>query len=738
MLVPLSWLREHADLPADATGRDVAERLIRAGLEVEARRGRRRGRRRADRGRAGRRDRRVHREQRQDDPVLPGRRRQPTLAPPDQPTRGIICGARNFVVGDHVVVALPGAVLPGGFAITARKTYGHVSDGMICSTRELGIGDDHAGILVLGSGWTPGHDLEPDLGLRDEVLDVAITPDRGYCMSVRGLARELATAYGVAFHDPADREVDLPGGGHRRTRSTRPGATGSSRSRSPASTRPRDRRCGCARGCTAAASGRSRWPSTSRTTCRSSSASRCTRTTRRRLAGGIVVREATAGETVETLDDAERALEAHDVVITDAGGSRLIGVAGVMGGANTEIGPAHDGGRARGGALRPGRGVAHRPAAGPDQRGREAVRAWGRPDDPGGRGVARRRSSWWSSAEPGDRRHRRRAAGAVRRPVRMAADHPDRVAGMPVRRGSGDATARPTSAARSAGSRRTAELEVQPPPWRPDLLQPNDLAEEVIRLEGYENLPSVLPLAPAGRGLTERQRMRRRVGRALAAAGYVEVLPSPFIGNEVLDGLGIDTDDERRRLVRVANPLSDEEPYLRPLLLADLLPTLRRNVGRGTPGCRAVRARQGVHRATGRRGRRRNGVPRPSVEHRPSDDELARLDATLPLQPEHVAVVWPAHGSQAAGGGAGRTASWADAVEAARVVADAAGVEIRSARRSKRRGTPAAARRSSSTASWSGGPASCIRGSPRRWTSQPGRLRWSSTSSCSRGPAEPR
>ena len=102
-------------------------------------------------------------------------------------SRGIVCGAHNFEVGDMVVVALPGAVLPGGFQIAARKTYGHISDGMICSARELGLGDDHSGILVLpDDDLEPGADAVPVLRLRDDVLDVAVTPDRGYRLSIRG------------------------------------------------------------------------------------------------------------------------------------------------------------------------------------------------------------------------------------------------------------------------------------------------------------------------------------------------------------------------------------------------------------------------------------------------------------------------------------------------------------------------------------------------------------------------
>lgn len=119
--------------------------------------------------------------------------------------REIVCGATNFVAGDLVVAALPGATLPGGFAIAARKTYGRTSEGMICSAAELGLGADHSGILVLPPGTAePGADGHAVLGLDDVIFHLAITPDRGYGMSLRGLAREVACAYDLDFVDPAD------------------------------------------------------------------------------------------------------------------------------------------------------------------------------------------------------------------------------------------------------------------------------------------------------------------------------------------------------------------------------------------------------------------------------------------------------------------------------------------------------------------------------------------------------
>ena len=185
----------------------------------------------------------------------------------------MICGATNFAVGDRVALALPGAVLPGGFEIGARKTYGHISEGMICSASELAIGDDHSGILVLPADAPLGEDFVSYAGLRDEVFEIAVTPDRGYAVSVRGIARELASAFGVPFTDPA--ETDLPDaerarrrarlrgagrlpGPHRRPDRLRPvrAARGARlRSRRPAP------RCGCGSGWPGAgcAPCRSRW-----------------------------------------------------------------------------------------------------------------------------------------------------------------------------------------------------------------------------------------------------------------------------------------------------------------------------------------------------------------------------------------------------------------------------------------------------------------------------------------------
>ncbi len=660
MRAPLSWLRELADLPADVDGRALAERLIAAGLEVETV------------------DRPGHDVT---GPMVVGRvleladevhKNGKTIrwcqvdVGEDEP-RGIVCGALNFAVGDLVVVALPGTVLPGGFEITARKTYGHVSDGMICSTRELGVGDDHDGILVLTTDEKPGADPVELLGLRDEVLDIAVTPDRAYCLSIRGIAREAATAYGVAFHDPAAVDaLPIDGDGH-------PGEI--------ADVEAADRLVLRTVAGLDPAAATPDWMARRLMLCGMRPVSLAVDITnyvmlelgqplhafdRSRLTGPIVVRRAAAGERLETLDHVERDLDAEDTVISD--GSGAVGLAGVMGGLTTEI----DAGStdivleaAHFGAV---------PIARTSRRHKlssEASRRFERGVDPelppvaSARGVALLTelggATYVGSTEVDP--------GRAPRQIELDPSRPGRTAGLPIEP---DEVARRLVDIGAEVDRSGGRWTVTPPTWRPDLTDPADLDEEVIRLVGYDTVAGVLPHAPPGPGLSDRQRLRRRVGLALAHTGYVETPSYPFMGPAVLDDLGLPADDERRQAMALANPLSDEEPLLRTTLLPGLLAALRRNVGRGNVDVALFEVGAVV----------RPGAdplpvaPRPLVSGRPSAEDVAALDAALPAQPTRVAAVLAGDVEAPGWWGEGRAAVWADAVEAARVVARAARVEL--------------------------------------------------------------
>jgi phenylalanyl-tRNA synthetase beta chain len=214
---------------------------------------------------------------------------------------------------------------------------------------------------------------------------------------------------------------------------------------------------------------------------------------------------------------------------------------------------------------------------------------------------------------------------------------------------------------------------VTPPSWRGDLADPADLTEEVARLDGYDRIPSVLPVAPPGSGLTPGQRRRRTVARALAEAGYVEALCYPFVGEAAWEAFALAADDPRRDTVRLANPISEEQPSLRTTLLPPLLATLRRNLGRIPDGARDV-ALYEVGLVFHPRGGTGATPPRMGVDARPPAEQLAAAEAFVPGQPWHVAVVLAGDREPAGWCGSGRAADWADAVDAARTVVAAAGV----------------------------------------------------------------
>ncbi|WP_197502955.1 MULTISPECIES: phenylalanine--tRNA ligase subunit beta, partial [unclassified Mycobacterium] len=254
-------------------------------------------------------------------------------------------------------------------------------------------------------------------------------------------------------------------------------------------------------------------------------------------------------------------------------------------------------------------------------------------------------------------------------PIRIAADLPDRIAGVAYPPGT---TARRLTQVGAAVAGAGDALRVTPPSWRPDLLQAADLVEEVLRLEGLEAVPSVLPAAPAGRGLTAAQLRRRAVGKSLAQSGFVEILPTPFLPAGVFDQWGLPADDPRRATTTVLNPLEADRPHLATTLLPALLEALSRNVSRGL-GDIALYALAQVVQPT----EHTRAVDLVPVHRRPTDAEIAALDASLPRQPQHVAAVLAGLREQRGPWGPGRRADATDAFEAVRTIARACGVEVR-------------------------------------------------------------
>ena len=705
MRVPISWLREYAPIPAPVDAQEVGRRLTAAGLEVEA----------------------VEQVGHDIRGVIVGQVltveeltefKKPIrycrvavsdaeLTADPATVTGVVCGATNFTAGDRVAFATVGAILPGGFEITAAKKYGRISEGMICAVDELGIGEDHSGILILPPDTPLGVDFVEYAGLRDDVLDITVTPDRGYAVSIRGVARELATAYQVPYTDPASTFVPgedasglLEDGG--------PGGPGAGPDRAtwPAAI---DDPTACDRFVLREVRGfdpgapTPLWMQVRLARCGMRSVSLAVDITnylmielgqplhafdRSKLRGPIVVRRARPGETLVTLDHVTRTLYPDDILITDDSGP--ISMAGTMGGLATEIDDdstdiviegAHF--SDTGIAKMSRRHRLHSEASYRFERGVDREL----PPRATERAAALLASLGGATVVPG-----LTMAEVPVTPVtiELAADYPDRVAGVvygldtvvarleevgcAVRStpASHEPTIAPWRAQPPDGAdhhakhdRQPTVLLVTPPSWRPDLTDPADLAEEVIRLEGYSNIPVRQPRASAGKGLTARQRALRAVSRALADDGFVEVRSEPFGPASDADRLMLPPDDPRRAAVAVANPLSDDQPLLRTTLLPGLFRVLAQNVGRGFGDIALFETGLVFLPRPGAPG----VAPILATDRGPTEAELATVDAALPEQPPRVAGVLAGYRELPGPWGPGRPATWADAIQAARALA---------------------------------------------------------------------
>ncbi len=488
----------------------------------------------------------------------------------------VVCGAWNFEAGAKVAFAPPGAVLAGGFEIGRRTIRGVESAGMICSEKELGLGDDHTGILVLDSDAPIGVQLAELVARPDVVFDISITPNRPDVMSMIGVARELSAYFQVPFHLPPVEPSTVPGDTGIRVEIEDP--------------------AGCYRFVAREIRGVKVGPSPY--------------WLRQRLrAGGvrpisnvvdttnyvmlelgqplhafdldniarekIVVRRPHPGERLVTLDGVERVLVESDLVVAD--GQRASGLAGTMGGLDSEV------------------------SAGTTRVLLEAA-AW---DPPTIMFMSRRlglRSEASARFERGVDPNLPpvAAARATRLLVELAGGESpqgwvDQVAAphLPttvelsldeVRRHLGDDVPLPSVSGLLARLHLQVAgddpLEVSIPTFRRDLERPIDLVEEVARLHGYDRFSETVPTGSGG-GWTPEQRRRHLISTTLNGAGLSEALNLSFLGPEDLDSFAYPADHEARLTVAVSNPLNDELGSLRTSLLPGLLRSARYNLNRG-------------------------------------------------------------------------------------------------------------------------------------------------------------
>ncbi len=618
MRAPLSWLKEFAAIPSSLSPEAIAEAFIRVGFEVE-------------------------------EIIYQGRNLTGSLVIGEvlsieemtefkkpiryvglncgqAKTRFIICGASNFVVGDLVVVALPGVVLPGGAEIGRRETYGKVSDGMICSSRELGLSDEHAGIIVIAPGHASvGDDARETLFINDVIFDIAVNPDRGYALSIRGLAREIAAALNVAYVDPVDalRMLTFKDTGTGIKPVLKSGAS-TFHLRTLSNFNPK--------------APRPLWMTRRIEKMGMRSISLAVDITNyvmlelgqplhafdaKKISGSLTIGYVSKSERFTTLDGQERQIDSDNLMVMDD--KHLLALAGTMGGRDSEITDTTTDLAVEAVRFDPS-AIARNSRC--HKLSTEASRRFERSVDPSLAEFASARCAQLLIELGGALHIQSLSAGVpIFAPiVELDPDYICRTLGMKV---STDAIRKILT---TLGCDVAADFAVDPPSWRWDLSAPADFAEEVARMIGYDAIPSILPPRPKQASLTVAQKRRRAIAASLAAQGLSEVQTFPFTSDAIIESMGYE--GERASTYRLANPMSEDYPVLRTHLLPGLAAVAQRNIGRGAKDI-AIFEIGSIFRNSQRL------IPAisPQLGHKPGKDEIAQIFSSVPVQHLHLGAI---------------------------------------------------------------------------------------------------
>ena len=644
MRAPLSWLKEFVDIPASITPEQISDGLIRVGFEVEEiiKQG-------ADLTGPLKFAKVLSIEEITEfkKPI-----RYVGLDCGEGETRFVICGATNFAVGDLVVAALPGAVLPGDFKIGARETYGKSSNGMICSARELGISDDHAGIMVFAQDEvTIGADAIEVLQINDVIFDIAVNPDRGYALSIRGVAREVAGSLNLNFTDPVDALRTLKFEEKGKGVTAKIGEKSSASvfylrtlsnfdpsAKTPIWMRRRIEKMGMR------------------------SISLVVDVTnyvmlelgqplhafdKAKIKGGLTIKRAGTTQKFVTLDEVERTLDPNDLMVCDD--EQPLALAGTMGGLSSEI-------------TETTTDIAL-----------EAVHFCEVC-------IAKNSRRHKLSSEASRRLERSvdpsLAEFASARFVQLLTAHSSAqhvatvVDGEPIY--APLVTIDPAYVSRILGfdvpAKQVAELlraigcdvdeksfTIDPPSWRADLLTAADFTEEVARMIGFDKIPSVLPPRPLHATLTPTQKRRRAVATMLASRGFAEVQTFPFTNQSTIDSMGFV--GERASTYKVANPMSEEFPLMRVHLVPGLIEVAQRNMSRGAKDF-AIFEMGSIFRSP------QKLVPAisPDLSKRPDQQIIDEIFKSVPVQGYHVAGLLVGKIENENWQGKARSYNWQDAI----------------------------------------------------------------------------
>lgn len=657
MRAPRSWILDYVDLPNSIIDQEIADALVRVGFEVEEI---------------------ITQGSDLTGPLIVGRviaieelkeHKKPIryveLDCGEANSRFVICGATNFTVDDLVVVSIPGAVLPGGFAITARETYGKTSNGMICSSRELGLGEDHSGIIVLPRGSAkPGQDAIELLEIKDTIFDIAVNPDRGYALSIRGIAREIAAALNLPFIDPVDalRDLTFKETGKGVAAKIADPATASVfflrtlTNFDPAATTPlRMRR------------------RIEKVGMRPISlvvdvtnyvmfelGQPLHAFDKEKIKNGLTIKRAGKSQPFTTLDGQVRQLDPDDLMVWDD--AQPLALAGTMGGASSEISESTTEIAIEAVRFDP---ICIAKNSRRHKLSSEASRRFERGVDPSLAEFASARCVQLLIENSSAQHVATVVSGEPRyAPIlKLDPNYVSRLLGVEIP---------PTKIAqmlRIIGCDVDEKtFEVDPPSWRSDLLTPADLAEEVARMIGYDSIPSLQPPRKTAAALTQGQKRKRALAQTLASRGYTEILNFPFVNQEEIKRMGFV--GIRAESYKVANPMSEDLPYLRPHLLPGLLEAARRNYSRGFKSFalfeigdifrKSIELKPGIF---------------PKLGERPSDVQIAEIFASVPTQLSFVCGVLVGQVSPETWQGKPRNYEWSDAVAAVEILLKLMGLD---------------------------------------------------------------
>ena len=652
MLTPLSWIKEFVDIPASITAQEISDALIRVGFEVEEI---------IEQG-ADLTGPLVFAKVLSIEEITEFKKpiRYVGIDCGEGTTRYVICGATNFGVGDMVVAALPGAVLPGDFTITARETYGKTSNGMICSVRELGIGDDHAGIMVLnGDDLEIGANAIEVLQISDVIFDVSINPDRGYALSIRGMAREVAGSLGLKFKDPVEalRNLEFKESGQgvsakiddpslasvfylRTLTNFDPKAT------TPLWMRRRIEKMGM-RSISLVVDVTNYVMLELGQPLHAFDASK--------IKGGLIVKRAGEIQAFTTLDGQVRQLDPDDLMVCDD--EKPLALAGTMGGAFSEISEATTEIALEAVRFDPNsiakNSRRHKISS-------EASRRFERSVDPSLAEFATARCVQLLSAHSSAQHVATVVVGEPRYAPVVSID-PAKISAI---LGIEIPPKKIAEVLRVIGCDVDEEnFAVDPPSWRFDLVTVSDFAEEVARMIGYGAIPSLLPPRPLHATLSSSQKRRRAIASMLASRGLTEVQTFPFTNQATIDSMGFI--GERAATYRIANPMSEEFPLMRVHLVPGLIEVAQRNMNRGAKDF-AIFEMGSIFRSS----KKLTPATSPQLSTRPEQKLIEEIFASVPLQGYHVAGVLVGKIENENWQGKARDYNWSDAIAFAEDILD--------------------------------------------------------------------